>query len=310
MREQNWRNKNTKKRTILRYADECPNFDSNSDKYKMLPVIPNASLCKNVKMGKITIIVTNTCGFDALCQIFSTGLLNNEPYNNALLCSSAKFILCAQILIKERLSAKFFKERAKILSNIKQLKANKIKSIIKVNATCNIANLTTWLLEDVPSFTEINTCDICNRAKIRRNFICNVNYNIIREKGVQCLIEAINEELDIYRTCCGKSIKSNIAYGPHLIIEIDCGEQRLIKLIDFPLELHITCNNKYILSGIIAYEGNDDVKSVGHYIAYIKTGKKWFYYDDATSKGRSGVVDEQTSINAHLCIYITSSNQC
>lgn len=44
--EQNWRNKNTKKRTILRYADECPNFDSNSDKYKMLPVIPNASLCK------------------------------------------------------------------------------------------------------------------------------------------------------------------------------------------------------------------------------------------------------------------------
>jgi len=42
--------------------------------------------------------------------------------------------------------------------------------------------------------------------------------------------------------------------------------------------------NCYILF-IIAQERNNDVTSVGHYIPYIKTGRKWLYYDDNSRKG-------------------------
>jgi len=128
--EQNWRNKNIKRQPICRYADACPNFDATSDKYITLPVIPNANYCKNVKNGKVTLIVTNTCGFDSLCQILSTSLINNEAYNNALLETSSRLISCAKVFIKEGLSAHFFRERAKILCDLNQLKPDiKEKSI-------------------------------------------------------------------------------------------------------------------------------------------------------------------------------------
>lgn len=90
--EQNWRNKNIKKQAVCRYADACPNFDATRDKHVTLSVIPNANYCKNVRNGKVTLIVTNTCGFDSLCQILSTSLVNNEAYNNALLETSSKLI--------------------------------------------------------------------------------------------------------------------------------------------------------------------------------------------------------------------------
>lgn len=296
-----------KRWTACRYADACPNFDANSDKYVTLPVIPNANYCKNVKTGNVILIVTNTCGFDSLCQILSISLVNNKAYNNALLETSSKFILCAKVLIKEGLSAHFFRERATILCNLNQLKPDiKRNSRIKISAVSNIANLTTWLLDDVPSFTEINTCDTCNRVKISKNFLCNLNYMIIRKKGMRFLEEALNEGFDIYRTCCGKSQQSNITYGPHLIMETDYGDQRSTMLSEYPVELRVTCDNSYILSGIIAYYGNNAVASVGHYIAYIKTGRKWFYYDDNSRKGKSGVVDEQTSVKGQVCIYTLS----
>lgn len=91
-------------------------------------------------------------------------------------------------------------------------------------------------------------------------------------------------------------------------MEIECDNQSSTMLSEYPVELHTTCDNRYILSGVIAYEGNNDVASVGHYIAYIKIGKKWFYYDDNSRKGKSGVADEQTLIKGHICIYTLSQN--
>jgi len=319
--EQNWRNKNIKKQTVCRYADACPNFDATSDKYVTLPAIPNGNYCKNVKDGKVTLIVINTCGFDSLCQVLSTSLVNNEEYTKALSETSSKLIICAKVLIKEGLSAHFFREHAKILCNLNQLKSDiRQKSIIKVNAVSSIANLTTWLLEDVPSFTEINTCNTCKRVILRRNVLCsNINYTIISEKGMRFLQEALNEGFDIHRKCCGKTQQSNITYGPHLIIETQCHDKKQLTtmLSEFPTEIHVTCDNKYTLSGIIAYEGDDDdnddilvhVKSVGHFIAYIKTGRKWLYYDDNWRKGKSGIVKEETSIKHRLCIYTISHKQ-
>lgn len=150
--------------------DTCRNFDITSDKYVTLPIIPNGNYCKRIKNGKVTLIVTNTCGFDSLCQILSSSLANNEIYSNAVIKTLSKLIACAKILIKKELNAHFFRERAKILCNLDQLKSDiKKNSIIKVSAVSNIANLTTWLLEDVPSFTEINTCGTCNRVIINRN---------------------------------------------------------------------------------------------------------------------------------------------
>jgi len=82
----------------------------------------------------------------------------------------------------------FFKERAKMLCNLNQLKPDiKQGSIIKVSAIYNIDNLTTWLLENVPSFTEMNTCNPYNRVKVRRNVLCIINCTIIYEKGIRFL---------------------------------------------------------------------------------------------------------------------------
>jgi len=62
-----------------------------------LPAIPNGNYCKNVKDGKVTLIVINTCGFDSLCQVLSTSLVNNEEYNKALSETSSKLIICAKV---------------------------------------------------------------------------------------------------------------------------------------------------------------------------------------------------------------------
>lgn len=98
----------------------------------------------NVSVINGTLIVTNTCGFDSLCQILSTSLVNNEAYNNALLETSSKLISCVKVFKKEGLNAHFYRERAKILCNLNQLKPDiRQNSIIKVSAISNIANLTT-----------------------------------------------------------------------------------------------------------------------------------------------------------------------
>lgn len=110
--------------------------------------------------------------------------MNNKVYNDALLETSSKLISCSTVLVKEGLGAHFFRERAKILCNFNQLKPDiKQNSIIKVSAISNIANLITWLLEDVPNFTEMNMCDMCNHVKISRNVLyININYTIIRKR--------------------------------------------------------------------------------------------------------------------------------
>jgi len=68
-------------------------------------------------------------------------------------------------------------------------------------------------------------------------------------------------------------------------------------LSEYPVELCVTCN-RYILF-IIAYEGYNNVTFVSHYIAYIKTGRKWFYYDNNLRKGKLGIVDKK------LCSKVT-----
>jgi len=113
--------------------------------------------------------------------------------------------------------------------------------------------------------------------------------HIIYEKGIRFLQKALNEEFDNHQTCFGKSQQSKIA-RLHLIIETERSDQKLTVLFVYPVELCVTCN-RYILF-IIAYQENNDITSVGHYIAYIKTGRKWLYYDNNLHKGKSGIVDE------------------
>jgi len=99
------------------------------------------------------------------------------------------------------------------------------------------------LLENVPSFTEMNTCNTCNCVTVRRNVLCIINYTIIYEKGIRFLQEALNEGFDIHRTCFGKSQQSNIAHGLHLIIETECSDQRSIMLFEYPVELCVTATD-------------------------------------------------------------------
>jgi len=60
----------------------------------------------------------NKYGFDSLCQILSASLVNNKAYNNALLETSLKLILCAKVLIKEELNAHFFADNVTYLSQV------------------------------------------------------------------------------------------------------------------------------------------------------------------------------------------------
>lgn len=42
-------------------------------------------------------------------------------------------------------------------------------------------------------------------------------------------------------------------------MDINNDNETSTMLSKFPIELHVTCDNRYILSGIIAYEGSNNV---------------------------------------------------
>lgn len=77
--EQNWRNKNLNTRQ-RRYEDPFPQFDPTLKYATKLPIIVNANLCKNVSNNDTTFVISNTCGFDSICQILAQSMKNNELY--------------------------------------------------------------------------------------------------------------------------------------------------------------------------------------------------------------------------------------
>jgi len=61
-------------------------------------------------------------------------------------------------------------------------------------------------------------------------------------------------------------------YCLQLIIEIAVGSDKLQRLRDFPERLIMSENVVYQLAGIVKYKRTYNPNSVGHYLAYIKTG--------------------------------------
>ena len=141
-------------------------------------------------------------------------IANNDVYRNKVADIESGIYSCAKILIKEKLCAKVFEERALILRNCdtvvkevtQQRRSDKtVYTIIKIDSVCNTLQLVLSLFASTPSYTVDIMCTLCDKKTTRSFVVAHVDLNIIRNFGVQCLKDALQSPSQIIEKCCAKS---------------------------------------------------------------------------------------------------------
>lgn len=187
------------------------------------------------------------------------------------------------------------------------------RTISKLDTTCNVAHLITYLFTDMPSCQRTINCS-CISSRTRQTVELNINVDILLYKGLQHVQEAI-DDASMVKTKCKQCLKSNenIEYGPHIFIDTTVftddrytkRDKTIVHSLD-TIATRIELKSKlYILVGIIHYVklSNDfSNDSNNHYIAYARCGSHWYEYDDLKKKRQ--LIKAQTIINPHLIFYV------
>lgn len=62
----------------------------------------------------------------------------------------------------------------------------------------------------------------------------------------------------------------------------------------------------YRLAVVVGYRGGRKVRSIGHYIVYVRAANRWLQYDDDTKKPISVIVEANEEVEVNLCIYVVT----
>lgn len=300
--EENWKGKNNKKKRS-NYTDPMPHFDPTLQPTNTLPLILNGTSCKNVRFDGKIFVLTNTCAFDSICQIFVSAIKYNPHYKKVVFGLNVPILKTASILIEKGLKSEFYNERALLLYNLPIYNAEKGKSnVITIKGDINIGNLGVALFTASPSCIVTSRCSQCKKSSTRSYVTISANIDSLKE-GFHKLNEAVENSFPDVKECCGELKEESRNYGPHLLIETDIGENNLICLqnISLQLNLNTVC---YELAGIVTYSGSFRKNSMGHYTACVPVSENYIQYNDSSKK--AFVRDKNYKINAHLCIYIVN----
>lgn len=265
----------------------------------------NAHLCLYIRDGLNTLIISNTCGYVSLCQIFGMAASISDVYRKAIMKAQSEIFACVNTLIIDGVCAKLYRQRAHILKNLSQLNPEPERNgVIKINANSTLHSLATYLLQHNPSSTERTECSTCGKQNSRKYPVQTTNYNILCNMGIRHLSQAIDESRNIPKLWCGKIPTFQIIYGPHLVCEVDTGKSEKIALSDFSAQITPAYARNYRLAGVIGYEGTRKIKSIGHYIAYVKSENQWLMYDDTVKSKKSQPINSAVQVEAHICVYV------
>jgi len=201
------------------YLDSCPEWDfiKNMKSHK-LPLIINGSKCKEINKQGSIIIVHETCAFDAILQIVVNNIATHTSYREATASSFDDiFKLARSILENGTLLLKHYAERASILENLplfRDATTKYTRKIRRLNANCNVTHLSEYLFKNEPSYVVTKFCT-CGSTNSHASTICNINVDILLQKGLQYIQRAIEDVQMLRSKCrtCGTTTNNNITYG-------------------------------------------------------------------------------------------------
>lgn len=289
----------SKQRRKPSYLDKCPEWEYiKSTRNQSIPLIRNGNVSKSIIINEKVINVHQTCAFDAILHLVASSISTIKCYEQNIKLSSNRTVhLAFSILQNGKITQQHYKERANILLHLPLFRdaiTTYTRQISKLNTTCNVSHLLSYLFTDIPSCKITTNCP-CTSSKTRQLVELNINIDILLCKGLQYMQDAINDTLAITPKCrkCFERVEENYEYGPHLFIDTTIfSDNRYTKrnttitnslsTIATTIELKST---KYILTGLINYENLSDNASSGHYITYSRCGPHWYEYDDLKKKG-------------------------
>lgn len=218
-----------------------------------------------------------------------------------------------RIFLKERLCAKFFKKRFEILRSLRCTQTTTSEyandygtplcNISQVNSVCNVTDLALELFADVPSYTLKYSCNECNLSTIDASILARIHLQKIVDSGLSSLIDALDFRNDFRKECCGRSMISTQSYNPHLLISVDTGLYRVTPISDISDTVIVPGGPAYKMAGFVAYYGDYENTSIGHYTAFVKVGCQWIKYDDTSTNKSPERVDESTTVDPQLLFY-------
>lgn len=310
----------SRKRKKPSYLDECAEWDYlKTARYQNIPLMRNGSKCAAVKINNSEFTVQQTCAFDAIFHVIAVGIATIKNYKEvANSYKNATMKLAAAVLHDGKIHAKHYIERAFILVNLPLFNdaiTTYTRSIKKLNANCNAADLLSKLFNNMPSCTKTTSC-ICGNEKVQQITEVNVNVDILLCKGLQYVQEAIDDASSIGTTCrkCKSNVAIKVEYGSHIFIDTTIftddtyiATKHALKhqLGNIATSIQLQ-SNTYTLTGIVNY-----TKSVsnrlddGHYTAYARTGIYWYLYDDLKKKRQTATT--QTAITPHILFYVRNT---
>jgi len=138
-----------------------------------------------------------------------------------------------------------------------------------------VAHLSEYFFENEPSYMYTKSCS-CGNTESRKIITCNVNVDILLQKGLQQMQHAIDDAKNIKSKCrtCNAQAECCVTYGKHILIDtsIFTDDTYINNKSDVKHNLNsiakiITLNNiNYILADIVIIQ-----KVVILYVKYNST---------------------------------------
>ncbi|KAM4012842.1 uncharacterized protein ACNLHF_004433 [Anomaloglossus baeobatrachus] len=256
------------------YPNICQIIDDPCTR-KPLGILRNGNLLNTININNNVYKVNNTCPFDSLLHSLSTMFVDYDSYRNFITNSEYPFLGAVKYFVEFGSNQNMYRKRAQlILENYRSYTL--LGGITSLDAEDYIGHTVEVFLKDIPSLTEISTCQnvTCKNNKERCNIFWPINTNDVKhgfERAMQISSKLINKPCT--PNC---SERATIIYkpGPHLIIEPRVGLPIKRRISEFPTQVIIS-HIRYTLGAIIMHvQGN-------HYISYCRRKDScWEVYDD------------------------------
>lgn len=125
------------------YLDKCPEWGSvKSNDAVFIPIMKNSNLCQSVKVQDKTLMLRNTCAFDALLHVTIHIIGMNAEYKHFLQTIDDPFLrLAEKTATRGKISRNKYVERALILKSAALFQKSDTRRFISLDTMCNAAHL-------------------------------------------------------------------------------------------------------------------------------------------------------------------------
>jgi len=120
--------------------------------------LQNGNLCESLKDERDRHVVTNTCGFDSIVQLFATACIHTTFYNILINATSDIFEFIKNFIDQGPYKL-IYRQRAILLRKIEYFVSKNTCNVITINVLLKISNLYKFIFNKEPSCTLLKECD-------------------------------------------------------------------------------------------------------------------------------------------------------